>query len=204
MILFFFTSTGDANRVSVQDKKWGFKKSSACFWEKIFEKHEFVDRSNTLSGMIDRVCCTVCINHPFYSIDFTDARTREQRDSDARRRRWSGTTKCSKIISGSRGGGRALFVALIDVILRGRTALFQAATQPPERPSIPKYPGWLVRRASNIFLCCRWVSLPMIQDFWQRIVIALRLIFLALIVSLLSLRRTYSCTGYRISIVLFL
>lgn len=93
---------------------------------------------------------------------------REQRDSDARQRRWSGITKCSKFTNGSRrGGGRTLFVALIDAILRGRATLFQAATQPPEPPSIPKYPGWLVWRASNIFLCCWWVSQPMMRDFWQ-------------------------------------
>lgn len=78
--------------------------------------------------------------------------TRERRDSDARWRRWSGTTKCSKITGGSwRGGGRALFVALIDAILRGRTALFRAATQPPEQPSIPKYPGWLSATSVKYF-----------------------------------------------------
>lgn len=39
------------------------------------------------------------------------------------------------------GGGRALFAARLDAVLRGRPPLFRAATQPPEPPSISKYPG---------------------------------------------------------------
>lgn len=79
------------------------------------------------------------------------ARKRQQERSSTRSRvrvacrppRYSGTkTKRSKITDGSReGGGRALFAARLAAILRGRTPLFRAATQPPEPPSIPKYPG---------------------------------------------------------------
>lgn len=99
-----------------------------------------------------------CLTIRSYLIDFARNQctyTRAKRQWRTLWRRSSDTTKCSKITSDSwRGGGRALFVSLINAILRGRTALFQAATQPPEPPSIPKYPGWLLRRASNTFLCC--------------------------------------------------
>lgn len=87
------------------------------------------------------------------------ARKRQQERGSTRSRvrvacrppRYSGTkTKRSKITDGSReGGGRALFAARLAAILRGRPTLFRAATQPPEPPSIPKYPGWLAPRSSR-------------------------------------------------------
>ena len=72
-----------------------------------------------------------------------DTATRQHARSVCQPPRHSATkTKRSKITGGSReGGGRALFAARLDATLRGRPPLFRAATQPPEPPSIPKYPG---------------------------------------------------------------